>query len=76
VVGKIMATAPTPADLQGFRAVVVTAMEISTTLALTVTGGVRQRTMPGALGTAACSAIMAVYSVTATISFMGFLCVA
>ena len=32
--------------LKGFRAVVVTAMEVSTAFMLTVTGGVRQRALP------------------------------
>ena len=54
-----MATAPTPADLQGFLAVIVAAMEISTPLALTGTGGVRQRAVPMTLGAASWTAIVA-----------------
>ena len=56
-----MGMAATPADLQAFRAVFVNPMGIiSATLALTVTGGVRQGAGPITLGTASCSAILAV----------------
>ena len=52
-----MATAATQSVLQGFRAVVVAAMGVSPTLALTVTGGARQFTISVSLGTAALTTI-------------------
>ena len=78
-----MATAPTPADLQGFRAVFETAVEVSPALALAVAGGVRQRAVPISLGAAkkfllpaSCTTIMAMFTETTTMSEeLGFLCV-
>ena len=70
-----MATALTPLALQGFRAVFVSAVEVSTALALTVTGGVRQRTIPITLGPATWTSVLAMWPETTAISEVGFLCV-
>jgi hypothetical protein len=54
-----MVTELTQVLLQGFRAVIVAPLVISAALALSVTGGVRQRTIPISLGSAPCMAIVA-----------------
>ncbi|MBA7550990.1 hypothetical protein ES705_43523 [subsurface metagenome] len=66
---------PTNQVLQPFRvATVAAAMEISTALASTVTGGVLLSTVPISPGGGACTTIAAMYTGTTTVRVMVFLC--
>jgi len=74
--GQKMAMAQIPAVSQVFRAVTVTAVVRSPTLATSVTGGVLRRAILPVPGTATWFTALAMFTGTTTISTLGSLSVA